>query len=65
MREKRQRKERQRGSRGWRGRERECVGVFVGGGLPNACVWLTHRQRVHYVRLCFVMCVCVYVLVQP
>lgn len=44
MREKRQRKERQRGSRGWRGKERECVGVFVEGGISNACVWLTHRE---------------------
>lgn len=62
VREKRQRTERLQGMEGER--ERESVWVCLqGGGIPNACVWLTHRQRVHYVRLCFVMCLCVYVLV--
>lgn len=38
MRKKRQRKERQRGSGGWRGR------VCVRGRIPSACVWLRARQ---------------------
>lgn len=54
MREKRQRKDRQRGSRGWRV-ERKCVCVCVAGGTPSVCVWLRNRntERVHFVMLCF------------
>lgn len=43
MRKKRQRKERQRGSRGWRGRERVCV--CVGGKPADVCGSEQDRQR--------------------
>lgn len=43
MRKKRQRKERQRGSRGWRGRERVCVCAWAEN--QRMCVALSKTDK--------------------
>ena len=56
MRKKRLREERQRGSRGWRGRV--CSGADTQRKTDKERQKETHRRRVHYARLCLCVCVC-------